>query len=258
MTASPSSPTVSPGTASPTTAKPTPYPTTATPTTPLTMSPGTLPWNERKVVYLIARYREDIQWLRPIWPDVWIMNKGVPLGIPNESLLPNVGREADSYLNFIIQHYPNDFPEVVVFSQGFINNHYRRRNPVYQVLVDQYLQALKYGSTPPNHVGTWFIAPDWNANFQGKGWFKPTTYPNNTMVKFSDWFQRNMGYPVPVPTKAYTWGQFAVRRERILRNPIEVYRKLKAEVEWHVDPIQGYFIERTWIWLFNDVNETWA
>ena len=75
--------------------------------------------------YIIARYSESIGWLHPILSDCIIFNKGKKLGIPYEHLLPNVGRESETYLRFIIENY-DDLPDCCVFSQGKIKDHMER------------------------------------------------------------------------------------------------------------------------------------
>lgn len=73
---------------------------------------------------VVARYNENIDWLLPEMKNCIIFNKGKPIGLTNEISLPNVGREADTYLNYIIQYY-NAFPDVVVFTQGNISDHHK-------------------------------------------------------------------------------------------------------------------------------------
>jgi hypothetical protein len=79
---------------------------------------------------VVARYKEDTEWLRTILnmnsvSRVFLYNKG-PMNIPIDILrhpktryteLVNKGREADTYLQHIIKHY-DDFGDKVVFAQG--------------------------------------------------------------------------------------------------------------------------------------------
>lgn len=64
---------------------------------------------------IVSRYNENIDWLSKIDFDYIIYNKGEPnLNYIN---LPNVGREADTYLNYIISNY-NNLTDITIFSQG--------------------------------------------------------------------------------------------------------------------------------------------
>ncbi len=71
---------------------------------------------------VVARYNEDISWLNPVQQHCIVYNKGKPLNISNEKFLPNVGRESETYLRYIIDNYDN-LPEVVVFTQADIEDH---------------------------------------------------------------------------------------------------------------------------------------
>lgn len=76
---------------------------------------------------VIARYKEDVSWVSKLPPETRaiIYNKGEPItwshyaNGPDEILisqLPNVGREAHSYLTHMIAHY--SLPNRTVFCQG--------------------------------------------------------------------------------------------------------------------------------------------
>jgi len=66
-------------------------------------------------VLVVARYTENLDWLQHVSIPTVIYNKGPYL--PNSHVLPNVGREAHTYLSFIIDHYDN-LPDKVFFTQG--------------------------------------------------------------------------------------------------------------------------------------------
>jgi hypothetical protein len=69
----------------------------------------------KKIV--IARYNENIDWIKNINFDFIVYNKGSnDLNISN-TLIQNKGRESDTYLNFILDYY-NNLPEQIIFCQG--------------------------------------------------------------------------------------------------------------------------------------------
>ena len=66
---------------------------------------------------IVSRYNENIDWVNKINFDYIIYNKGINDLYQPHINLKNVGREADTYLNYIILNY-HKLPEIVVFSQG--------------------------------------------------------------------------------------------------------------------------------------------
>jgi hypothetical protein len=73
-----------------------------------------------KAIMVVARYNEDLNWLKDINIPHVIYNKGeddLPDGLENVIKLENVGREAQTYLQYIVDNY-NELPDKVYFCQG--------------------------------------------------------------------------------------------------------------------------------------------
>ena len=66
-------------------------------------------------VLVVARYTENLDWLQQVPIQKVVYNKGPYL--PNCVVASNIGREAHTYLSFIIDHYDH-LPEKVFFTQG--------------------------------------------------------------------------------------------------------------------------------------------
>ena len=72
---------------------------------------------------VVARYQEDLQWLRrvPRRVRVWVYNKGPEIEVPRpqaeRASLANVGREAHTYLHHITARY-DAWADLTVFVQG--------------------------------------------------------------------------------------------------------------------------------------------
>lgn len=66
-------------------------------------------------VLVVARYTENLDWLQHVPIPTVVYNKGPYL--PNSHILTNIGREAHTYLSFIIDFYDN-LPDKVFFTQG--------------------------------------------------------------------------------------------------------------------------------------------
>ena len=68
---------------------------------------------------VVARYAEDVGWLRniPHQIRVTVYDKNPSEALPDARRLPNIGREAHTYLHHIVQRYETLAP-VTVFCQG--------------------------------------------------------------------------------------------------------------------------------------------
>jgi hypothetical protein len=65
---------------------------------------------------VIARYNEDVNWVKNLNWDYLIYNKGEDInGIYKQ--IPNIGREGETYLRYIIEFY-NNLPNYIAFVQG--------------------------------------------------------------------------------------------------------------------------------------------
>lgn len=95
---------------------------------------------QEKCVAVIARYNEDLEWTNDLLIPKVIYNKSedskeelpfVKIDIPNE------GREAETFIRFIIEHY-NELPQRVVFLQGEPFYHFKN-------LINYLKNTNKYG-----------------------------------------------------------------------------------------------------------------
>lgn len=75
--------------------------------------------NPQNMTMVVARYNEDLNWLKKVPWDYIVYNKGnnLPKWVKNEIKLQNIGREAHSYLTYIIDNYDN-LPDYTIFVQG--------------------------------------------------------------------------------------------------------------------------------------------
>ena len=216
---------------------------------------------------VVARYNENIEWLKPDMNNVIIYNKGQKLNMENEILLKNVGRESETYLNYIISNY-NNLPDVTVFTQGRIDDHKHAWNDFYPEKESgplAYLMAIKNWTfengkslpQPPLYESVNFKkkhvwGKEWNKNYNNSGhWYLENAYLNNKPITFEEWFTKNINETYPNPMYAYWAGIFAINKEIILRKPVEYYKKLITQVVHHSNPAEGHFFERSWYYIFN-------
>lgn len=67
--------------------------------------------------FVISRYKEDISWVNKLGSDFTIYNKDEDFVLDDMISLPNFGREAHTYLYYIITNYDN-LPYNICFLQG--------------------------------------------------------------------------------------------------------------------------------------------
>ena len=84
---------------------------------------------------IVARYNEDVSWFESEKDNCIIYNKGDSLGIENEIMRENIGRESETYLHYIITNY-DSLPDVVCFTQANISDHsfHRGKNDINYLL----------------------------------------------------------------------------------------------------------------------------
>ena len=201
---------------------------------------------------VVARYNENIDWLNDETDNCIIYNKGDKLGLDNEILLDNLGRESETYLNYIIQNY-NSLPDVVVFTQARINDHRVSGDDV-QFLIDLKNTALINDKSEPSliHYETYtYNCWDYNWNSINGWYYLSDNYKNNEHITFIDWFQQYIHIKYPNPIKIYTNGIFAVSKKLILKNSLEYYKQLILQVNHHINSTEGHFFERSWYYIFN-------
>ena len=198
---------------------------------------------ENKIKYIIARFNEDLNWLLPISHETVIFNKGESLAFQDNFKdiheLPNVGRESHSYLMYIIQNYDN-LPDVMVFSQARIDDHGYYK-PL-EFLKNIAIQAEKYGFS--NNFSRTTIPHDWVLRYY------KTPLASRSNLTFGRWMDMYLnGYRPNL--KIFWCGIFAVRKENILKRSKESYIQLLQHLDYHNNPVEGHYFERTWEIILN-------
>ncbi len=200
---------------------------------------------------VVARYNENIEWLNSEMSNCIIYNKGNKLNINNEILLENVGRESETYLHYIITNY-NNLPDVVVFTQARISDHIGSDDINYLINIKN--DALNHSKSRNfflhNDVGN-NIHWDREWNLRPNGYYLKDNYKNNNPITFLEWFKSNIDINYPNPIAIYCSAIFAVKKENIINKPIEYYKRLILELNYHINPAEGHFFERSWYYIFS-------
>ena len=194
--------------------------------------------------FVIAHHNEDLSWTQDLpEKEIFIYCKGTPLG--NNRTLPNVGREAHTYLSFIIENYSN-LPDVTVFSQGHIRDHTTDPNPS-NYLCKLATEALENGLSK-NFCRT-IISGRFNI-LQAKELNSKYKVPHPDKIAFEDWFAANFQIPYPCRACCISYGAiFAMRKDCIVSRSKAFYIKLLDQLTYDNAPIEAHFLERSWYYI---------
>lgn len=201
---------------------------------------------------IIAKYNENIDWLKNVNLDTIIYNKGKEFNLEEirgqkniieEFKLPNIGRESHTLLFHIIKNY-NNLPDVTVFLQANPFDHLGN-------LTDKY----------PNVELIDFLnnLPEFDNLFGFGIYHSDIGYIELRSKIFEELKIKDSKYG-----NTFSVGcQYIFPKNVILKKPLEFYKKIQS---WHEDPNNGFLfhehlpciIERTWLDIFdsNDSNFT--
>lgn len=197
---------------------------------------------------VVARYGEDVAWTEK-YPTKIIYNKGTRDTIP-ASLhdcvqdLPNVGREAHTFLWYIVSNYDN-LDDIVAFVQGNSSDHLKCGWSIDDLLAlegdySMNLSDSKFWGCYASSYG-----------FRIRHWAGANLAPSKYDECYGKWYERVVGVSFPHDhTLVYEGAVFSVRRDVILKHPKELYERLLEETTHANAPESAHFLERTWSKLF--------
>lgn len=186
---------------------------------------------------VVARYREELNWLRkvPRTIGVTVYDKSGDDVQPNAVPLPNVGREAHTYLQHLVSHY-DELAEYTIFCQGKPFDH-----------AYDFHKTLRGFAEKPDEIGEfrWLghtidtdtadghrLFRTWSKNDDGRG------------LDLRGFHRQLFGIDGPERYAFVLGAQFAVRRDLVRRRPKAFYeRALEISVSF---PDAAHCFERTW------------
>ena len=203
---------------------------------------------KKKFQIVVAKYNEDIRWLLSFKDITIIYNKGMN----NENMnkfetirLPNIGRESHTYLYHIINNYDN-LADKTIFLQGSIIDHkifnledYFKEDDFIGKL--DILKLNKY-QNKIEHYGKW------KSDYKS-GDMKICNYTPY------EWITKIIGIEIDenIDFINVVWGaNFAVSKKLIHSKPKEFYENIIRYVDYHKNPEEGHFIERSWYVIFHN------
>jgi hypothetical protein len=171
---------------------------------------------------VVAKYKENISWTKR-YANVKVYDKG-PRGNT-----PNIGREAHTYLSYIIQNYER-LPGTVYFSRGNIaENGYTEE----QFTTPIFRQNMIHDNVPSYRTDV--------------------VYPVSKL-NIIDWFHTYVDKDINLddaPINIWRNAIFSVKRNRILSRTKEYYQMLLDMIPKTNNPGVCDFFERSWYYIFN-------
>jgi hypothetical protein len=205
----------------------------------------------RSCEIVISRYNEDLAWTKDIPKhfDKFIYNKGEHLpSVPSPcqfTQLPNQGREGATYLHHIIQKYEK-LSRVTIFVQGKPFDHC-------SVLIDM-LNKI-------SNVNDMFPLKAYSPMNNLIDWIRLNKSDGLGVMKKAPWLGKDPGFleywdylfktPCDPDHMVFTGGaQFAIPYKLIMCRPKIFYQKILKTVDYAVHPLEGYFLEGIWRYIF--------
>ena len=184
---------------------------------------------------VVAKYQENLQWTKDL-DNVLIYDK-------SQSQLENVGREAETFLRYIVDHYSN-LPEYVIFLQG---------RPYDTMWTGS---NICDGLTPTDNAIP-FLAP----------WVTEPYEKWQTTKYFPNYYNLLFGKEYSETTISFTFGaQWIVPRHCITHRPLDFYRRLQTMIQRRGNPsfedaereavynpqiIDAWMFERLWRYIYD-------
>jgi|688.fasta_scaffold19674_7 hypothetical protein len=202
---------------------------------------------------IIARYNEDLFWLNE-WQsqfDIVVYNKGKDDLKQDYKIinLPNIGREAHTYLYHIVNNY-DTLAENNIFLQGNIKD----LGPnVYQDL-NCYLNEIKEKGYSAN--GVYYTCGNYykNIDFLADPLYKDQVLSKHfrlSDITFKDYILKHFKV-LPVCMIYSMKGCFGVSKKNIQSRPKEFYLNLLDSIPDYHTVEEAHFLERLWAFIFTE------
>ncbi|TDB64195.1 DUF3431 domain-containing protein [Arundinibacter roseus] len=196
--------------------------------------------SEPSFALVVAHYHENLNWLRRV-PAVYqkfIYSKAETPPLSSHIQLPNIGREAHTYLQHLVAQYHN-LSDYTVFCQGKPFDHAYDFHATLRQLIDaeadkkpfQWLGHIIDTDTPDGD-----LYKQWSKNETGEG------------LDLERFHQQLFNAAGPDSYPFVLGAQFVVSREQVHQRPQSFYQKaLEAASTF---PLAAHCFERTWDLVF--------
>ncbi len=185
---------------------------------------------------VVARYLEDLAWLRNIPPQI----RATVYDKSPSGNLENVGREAHTYLHHICARY-DDLAPVTVFCQGKPFDHcFDFRKTLRELVLQRDFEGFRWlGHVIDTDSSDGALFKIWSKNPGGEG------------IDIAGFHRKLFGFDGPEEYVFTLGGQFVASRALILGRPLDFYRRaLQISAEF---PEAAHCFERSWDRVFGVV-----
>ena len=188
------------------------------------------------MIIVVARYNENIEWTKQ-FPNVIIYNKGQKIENGyNEVFLNNVGREGHTYYKYICDNYDN-LEDYTIFLQGRPFDH----SPNIILNLNKYINNTKL------NIDFEFLSESIHYSSIDRQCSKYWQC-KNIQKTWERVFSVNCGNNECIFGAG---AQFIVSKNKIYKNPKKFYENIVKILEYTIDPLEGYDIERFHKYIFD-------
>lgn len=190
-------------------------------------------FKQPNLVIVSSHWNEDLTWLKDSKYKVVVIDHmgSLPPAIRPTTVIPNRGREASSYIRYIIDNY-NNLPNYMAFIHGHEFAHHQKLGPILDLI-----------DTTPLHSDT-FVTLN---SEPGPCKIWPKLCKDHWPHVFEKWF----GSCPSVPPCLDAGAQFVVSKELIRKHPKAMYKDAYTHLMKHRDTYHaGCLYEYTWHFLF--------
>jgi hypothetical protein len=195
------------------------------------------------MIIIVARYNEDVAWTK-VFKNVLIFNKGEKLGDEyRQIMMENVGREGHTFFKYISDNY-DDLKDHTVFLQGnpFDHSQHLIQNLLgIQFLIDCLCFNIRFG-----YLSQHIIRSTLEQQILE---YRECTGIHNTYDRIFNTSLLTDGKETHECVFG-TGAQFIVSKECILSRPKSFYKNIVKMLEYSIDPIEGYHMERFYKSIF--------
>jgi hypothetical protein len=182
----------------------------------------------KNAIIVIAKFNEDMRWVNQLRYNYKIYDKSKDI--------PNVGREAETYLRYIIENY-NNLPDYVVFLQGRPFDHLKEGN------VEFINRSIDLLNSSDHAVNLTYL----------------TLEPHNLHTRTTQAFMALFDSPLPDRFRVSYGAQYIVPKSCILNRKKEFYEVIRNVMVNVNNTKQSrsnclvcpWTIERMWLYIFD-------